>query len=123
MKIGELSRRTATPTRMLRYYEEQGLLQSQRNDNRYRFYPDSAVERVRQIRGLLDAGLTSHLIRIILPCLNDPDDVQLTAHCLPPQTRAQIGAELDRVRQRIDCLSRNRDAIEAYLAADNTLLQ
>ena len=26
MRIGELSRRTGIPTRMLRYYEEQGLM-------------------------------------------------------------------------------------------------
>ena len=32
MQIGELARRTATPARRLRYYEEQGLLSSQRAD-------------------------------------------------------------------------------------------
>ncbi len=38
MKIGELSRRTGVPTRMLRYYEEQGLLRPERADNGYRSY-------------------------------------------------------------------------------------
>ncbi|MGH3099207.1 MAG: MerR family transcriptional regulator [Streptosporangiales bacterium] len=117
MRIGELSRLTGTPTRMLRYYEERGLLQPDRDTNGHRSYPAAAVNRVRQIRGLLDCGLTSQLIATILPCLHDPDDLQTTAHCLPPQTLAQITAELDRLQQRVDCLTRNRDAIRAYLTS------
>jgi DNA-binding transcriptional MerR regulator len=115
MKIGELSRRTAIPARMLRYYEEQGLLRPERGDNGYRSYPDSAVGLALQIRGLLDSGLTSQIIRTILPCLDDPEDVQQTVGCLPAETVELIQAELERVQQRIDCLSRNRDAIAAYL--------
>ncbi|MCX5095152.1 MerR family DNA-binding transcriptional regulator [Streptomyces sp. NBC_00365] len=33
MRIGELSRRTGVPTRILRYYEEQGLLGPERAPN------------------------------------------------------------------------------------------
>jgi hypothetical protein len=58
MRIGELSRRTGVPTRMLRYYEEQDLLHPERAANGYRRYSAAAVHRVQQIRGLLDAGLT-----------------------------------------------------------------
>jgi DNA-binding transcriptional MerR regulator len=116
VKIGELSRRTAIPTRMLRYYEEQGLLRPDRAENGYRSYPESAIGLTLQIRGLLDSGLTSQIIRNILPCLDDPADVRLTARCLPPETVALIRGELDRVQQRIDCLTRNRDAIQAYLS-------
>ena len=42
MKIGKLPERTAIPTRMLRYYEEQGLLRSGRDDNGYRSYLSAA---------------------------------------------------------------------------------
>ena len=45
MKIGELSERTNVPTRMLRYYEEQGLLSSERRSNGYRDYPETAATR------------------------------------------------------------------------------
>jgi DNA-binding transcriptional MerR regulator len=102
---------------MLRYYEQQGLLQPDRTDSGYRSYPEQAVGLTRQIRGLLDAGLTTEIIRVILPCLDDPPDVRATVGCLPASTVGLIRAELDRVQQRIDCLTRNRDAIEAYLAA------
>jgi DNA-binding transcriptional MerR regulator len=101
---------------MLRYYEEQGLLTPERTSSGYRSYPDSAVSQAGQIRGLLDAGLTTEIIRTILPCLNDPEDVRRTVGCLPAATVELIRAELGRVQQRIDCLTRNRDAIEAYLA-------
>jgi DNA-binding transcriptional MerR regulator len=111
VRIGELSRRTGIPARMLRYYEEQGLLRPDRAENGYRWYDGAAVDRARQIRGLLDAGLTSEIIRHILPCLAGPQ----LAPALPPETVELIRHELDRVQQRIDCLRRNRDAIRAYL--------
>jgi DNA-binding transcriptional MerR regulator len=112
VRIGELSRRTGIPPRMLRYYEEQGLLRPERADNGYRWYRESAVDRARQIRGLLDAGLTSEIIRHILPCLAEP---QQPVPSLPAETIELIRHELDRVQQRIDCLTRNRDAIRGYL--------
>ena len=42
MKIGELSRRTGVPPRMLRYYEQQGLLRPARGQNGYRCYAPSS---------------------------------------------------------------------------------
>jgi DNA-binding transcriptional MerR regulator len=117
MKIGELSRRTGVPTRMLRYYEEQDLLHPERADNGYRRYDESAVYRVQQIRGLLDSGLTTEIIRTILPFLTRPDEIHLHPRCLTPQIAGLLRDEVRRIQQRIDCLSRNRDAILAYLAA------
>ncbi|MEV4110362.1 MerR family transcriptional regulator [Nonomuraea sp. NPDC049695] len=117
MKIGELSRLTGVPTRMLRYYEEQDLLHPDRAGNGYRRYPESAVYRVQQIRGLLDSGLTTEIIRRILPFLNRPDEIHLHPQCLTAELAELLEAEASRIQQRIDCLSRNRDAIHAYLAA------
>ncbi|MEW1847005.1 MerR family transcriptional regulator [Nonomuraea angiospora] len=117
MRIGELSRLTGVPTRMLRYYEEQDLLHPERADNGYRHYPESAVYRVQQIRGLLDSGLTTEIIRRILPFLNKPDEIHLHPQCLTSELADLLEAEADRIQQRIECLSRNRDAIHAYLAA------
>ncbi|WP_170134292.1 hypothetical protein [Murinocardiopsis flavida] len=37
--------------------------------------------------------------------------------CLTAETSALLRRESARLGQRIDCLSRNRDAIDAYLAA------
>ncbi len=117
MKIGELSRRTGVPTRMLRYYEEQDLLHPERAGNRYRCYSASAVYRVQQIRGLLDSGLTTEIIRKILPFLDKPDQIHLHPECLTPEVAGLLRREAERIQQRIDCLTRNRDALHAYLAA------
>jgi hypothetical protein len=45
MRIGELRRRTGVSERLLRYYEEQGLLRPQRRPSGYREYDDSDVTR------------------------------------------------------------------------------
>jgi len=117
MRIGELARRTGVPTRMLRYYEQQDLLHPERTDNGYRWYADAAVYRVQQIRGLLDSGLTTEIIRSILPFLTGPDSIHLPAACLTDETASLLRREADRLQQRIECLTRNRDAIRNYLAA------
>ena len=50
MQIGELSARTGASVRMLRYYEEQGLLEPRRTGSGYRDYAESDVDRVARIR-------------------------------------------------------------------------
>lgn len=114
MRIGELSRCTGVPPRMLRYYEEQDLLHPDRSANGYRRYGEDTVHRVQQIRGLLDSGLTTEIIRRILPFL---DGILVHPDCVTPEVTAMLNGEAERLTQRIDCLSRNRDAILAYLAA------
>jgi predicted transcriptional regulator len=55
MLIGELSARTGVSQRLLRYYEEQGLLQPARDPNGYRRYGENMVTTVHQVRALLAA--------------------------------------------------------------------
>ncbi len=117
MRIGELSRRTGVPPRLLRYYEEQDLLHPERDSNGYRWYSTSAIYRVQQIRGLLDSGLTTEIIRRILPFLDEPNGIYVPAECLTADTAGLLQREADRLQDRIDCLTRNRDAIRGYLAA------
>ncbi|AHH99551.1 MerR family transcriptional regulator [Kutzneria viridogrisea] len=115
MRIGELSERTGTPRRLLRYYEEQGLIVAARCANGYRAYEEYNVDRVRQIRGLLDAGLPTRIIKQILPCLDKPRVIHFTD--ATPEMLATLEQELDRMSERIRFLSRNRDAIAEYLEA------
>jgi DNA-binding transcriptional MerR regulator len=117
MRIGELSQRTDVPTRMLRYYEEQGLLHPTRDASGYRSYAATDTYRALQIRGLLAAGLTTEIIRDILPCLEDPEQVRITPRRISADTAEALDRHLDRVQQRIDCLTRNRDAIRSYIDA------
>jgi DNA-binding transcriptional MerR regulator len=68
MLIGQLARRTGTSERQLRYYERAGLLTSRRRANGYRDYDAGAEQTVGQIRALLAAGLSTHVIHRVLPC-------------------------------------------------------
>lgn len=119
MRIGQLSARTGVPARLLRYYEEQDLLRPRRAANGYRDYAEALVDRVTQIRGLLDAGVPTRIIQQILPCLADPCTIHVTD--ATPELIANLERERDRMDRQIQCLSRNRDAIGAYLDAVRVL--
>lgn len=101
--------------RALRYYEEEGLVRPARGENGYRCYQDADVEVVRQIRGLIEAGMPTRIIRELLPFLEGtgalvPDDP--CEHML-----GEVASHLDALERRISCLTRNRDALRAYLDA------
>jgi len=115
MRIGELAERTGTARRLLRYYEEQGLIVASRGANGYRDYDESTVDRVLQVRGLLDAGLPTRIIKQILPCLDKPRAIYFPD--ATPEMLATLEAERDRMARRAECLLRNRDAISEYLDA------
>ncbi|KMS88530.1 MULTISPECIES: MerR family transcriptional regulator [Streptomyces] len=70
MRIGELAEATGTTPRALRHYEQQGLITSARTANGYRAYDTGTAVRVRNIRRLLEAGLTLDDVRVFLPCLD-----------------------------------------------------
>ncbi|MCG8925264.1 MerR family transcriptional regulator [Lentzea sp. CC55] len=69
MRIGELAERTGVSVRALRYYEEQGLLTSERSESGQRRYAGNAVDRVRLIQQLYGAGISSASILEMLPCV------------------------------------------------------
>jgi DNA-binding transcriptional MerR regulator len=113
MRIGELAERTGVPARRLRYYEDQGLLSSDRSANGYRDYDPQSIQRVTQIRGLIDAGIPTAIIKDILPLLDDPRTIHVTG----PATELIDALEHHRQQldARIQCITRNRDAITRYL--------
>ncbi|MBD0673371.1 MerR family transcriptional regulator [Streptomyces sp. CBMA156] len=113
MRIGELAGLTETTPRLLRYYEQQGLITPRREANGYRAYDEYLVDRVLQIRGLLDAGLPTRIIKQVLPCLDTPRTIHFVD--ATPEMLATLESETDRMTSRIQCLTRNRDAIREYL--------
>ncbi|MFD5625561.1 MerR family transcriptional regulator [Streptomyces sp. NPDC127072] len=115
MRIGELEKLTDTPARSLRYYEQQGLITPRRLDNGYREYDDYLVDRVIQIRGLIDSGIPTRIIKQMLPCLGKPRTI--VVEDADPELLVVLARERDRMDRRIDCLTRNREAIDAYMQA------
>ncbi|MFJ1649465.1 MerR family transcriptional regulator [Streptomyces sp. NPDC088258] len=115
MRIGELAKLTDTPARSLRYYEQQGLITPRRLDNGYREYDDYLVERVLQIRGLIDSGIPTRIIKQMLPCLGEPRTI--VVEDADPELLVVLARERDRMNRRIECLIRNRDAVDGYMRA------
>ncbi|MCA2212149.1 MerR family transcriptional regulator [Jidongwangia harbinensis] len=104
MRIGDLVAATGASARSLRYYEQQGLLVSERTTGGQRRYPPSAVERVRLIQSLLAAGLSSSTIHDVLPCITEEA-------IRTPWLAERLRGELARVEDQISCLHRTRDIL------------
>jgi DNA-binding transcriptional MerR regulator len=96
---------TEIPARMLRYYEEQGLITPQRRENGYRDYDEALIERAEKIKCFVDAGVPTRAIEPILNCLGNSTGVP------QPDTPAELGAmlvrERDRMAERVARLEKN----------------
>ncbi|WP_019925880.1 MerR family transcriptional regulator [Nocardia sp. BMG111209] len=114
MRIGELSRRTGVPERLLRYYEQQGLLRPLRRPSGYREYGEGDVTTVRRIRSLLAAGLNTATIATVLPCLRE-DEQRLVPNC--SSLVADLNRERDRITAAITELQTSRAILDTVIAA------
>ncbi|MFC8130948.1 MerR family transcriptional regulator [Streptomyces sp. NPDC057302] len=113
MRIGELSRRTGVNAHQLRYYEAQGLLEADRRANGYREYDENAMLRVKQIRHLLGAGLSSEDIAYLLPCA--VGETPELPGCM--ELLAAMRSRLRRLDEQMDRLARSRGALADYIDA------
>lgn len=113
MKIGELSRRTGVAPRLLRYYEQQGLISARRADNGYREYAEEDVACVERVAGLVRAGMPTRLVREILG-LEAVGSAELAATC-SRNLAEELAAELAGIEDRIACLSKSKETIHRFL--------
>ncbi|PFG65865.1 DNA-binding transcriptional MerR regulator [Propionibacteriaceae bacterium ES.041] len=72
LRIGELADRARVSPRMLRHYENEGVLRASRSSAGQRLFDQDAVEQVGFIRELLDAGLPIRVIRELVDCIHEP---------------------------------------------------
>ena len=111
MQIGQLAKKTGISIRMLRYYEDQGLLTPIRSDSGYRIYTEKDEERVHRIKVLIKAGLNLQAIRLLLPCISveqlevDPCD----------QVILSLNNELNNIKRKIDHLQLSQQYLSDYL--------
>ncbi|MGV9772765.1 MerR family transcriptional regulator [Streptosporangium sp. NPDC003464] len=111
MKIGDLARETGVSMRLLRYYEEQELLVSERAGGGHRRYAADAPATVRRIRIFLGAGLPTRVIRDLLPCVTgDGPDLD---PCVIGHLREQLGG----IDERIAGLQEARASLAGLLQA------
>ena len=111
MRVGEVAEQTGVSVRSIRHYEQAGLLPAVRRDNGYRDFDASAVERVRAIRDLLEAGFTVHEILSLADCLQDAAS-SVRCH---DQTAALYRDKLARVEGQLRTLRQLRSRLRARL--------
>lgn len=111
MRIGELAARSGVPVRMLRYYEEKGLLSPARGANGYREYDDRDVTRAGLVSSMIRSGLPTKLIIPLLQQRCGARDVDGPDE----DVVALLDAEAARLDSRIACMSLSRRAIQEYL--------
>lgn len=115
MRIGELAKQTGASVRALRYYEEQGLMRPQRTASSQRVYGPDAVERVRLLRRLYNAGLTSTTIASLLPCVDTPsDEVTRKTMAVMRREHARISDQITELITTRDDLSHLIDTAAAF---------
>ena len=79
------------------------------------------IDRAIQIRGLIESGIPTKIIALILPCLGKPRGI--VPEDIQPGLIAILRNERDQMTQRIDFLQRNRDSIDTYIAAADEALE
>lgn len=107
MRIGELARRSTVSPRALRYYEDHGLLASERTNTGQRVYDEAAVERVQLIQQCFAAGLSSRTIVQLLPCVD--------AGIATPETFALLEQTRVRINESLASLLAARDALDRMI--------
>lgn len=103
MRIGELAQRTMVSVRSLRYYEEQGLLHSERTTGGHREYREGDVARVRFLQMLYAAGMPSRRGIELLPFLD--------TGVATPRMVQHFDEENNRIQAQIEALIDTRDRL------------
>lgn len=104
IKITELTKQLGLSSRTLRYYEQEGLIESLRLPSEsYRYYDDAAVQRLRQIQILRKMQIP---VREIFRVYENPDIITLV------EVFSEKIAEIDR---EVTALSELKEVINTFL--------
>ncbi|WP_309082331.1 MerR family transcriptional regulator [Zhihengliuella sp.] len=108
LRIGDLAALTSTTPRMLRHYENQGLIEAERSSTDQRLFSPAIIEQVHSIRRLLGAGLPVDAIRELLECIHDTDRLE---PCAVPLLVDHLHAHDGRIAE----LTSTRDALQGLI--------
>jgi MerR family copper efflux transcriptional regulator len=113
MTIGQLSRRSGVPIKVLRTYEDLGLLYTLgRSESNYRLFGEEAVWCVQAIGGLRSLGLTLKEIQTLVTCYREhPGEM------VDMLLEEQLTQAVARVESQIATLQALRQRILGFRAA------
>lgn len=110
LRVGDIAALTSATPRMLRHYENQGLIEAERSSSGQRLFDTSVIEQVHSIRRLLGAGLPVEAIRELIDCIHDTDRLE---PCAVPLLVERLQAYDGRIAE----LTRTRDALKGLIDA------
>lgn len=109
MQIGKLAELTGVSIRMLRYYENAGLLHPTRTETGYRDFAVHDADVVRRILMLKRAGFTLPVIASVLNCVR--------AGARPCDAlKMKIREQLALIDRQVDALGQSRELLKGLLA-------
>ncbi len=131
MQIGNAADASGISAKMIRYYEQIGLVPSpKRRDSGYRIYEDSDVHRLRFIQRARELGFPVERIRELLQLWNDRKRPSREVKRVALEHIANMEAQIRRMRELVGTLRYFADACEGdgrphcpildELARDNT---
>lgn len=95
MKIGEFAAACGLSVRMVRFYEEAGIVQPLRNAAGYRLYAADDVAYVQKVAQLNRAGVTLKDIALLRNCLHDrPQDFCVNLRAKLHEAHDEIGKKM-----------------------------
>lgn len=112
LRIGDLAALTSATPRMLRHYENEGLIAAERSSTGQRLFDPSVVGQVRSIRRLLAAGLPVVAVRELLDCIHDTDRLE---PCAVPMLVEHLQVYDGRIAE----LTTTRDTLQSLIDASN----
>ena len=110
MNIGQASKASGVSSKMIRYYEQTGLIpKAARRDSGYRDYDDADIHRLRFIRGARDLGFTVEQIGELLALWSDRKRASADVKALAlghVDTLKQKQAEIEAMIARLENLAK-----------------
>lgn len=104
MKIGQASDLSGLPAKTIRYYEDIGLVRSDRQDNGYRDYGAQEIHKLRFIQRARSLGFTVEQCRTLLSLYDNPDRTSA-------DVRSLARAHLEEIELKIQELAGMRDTL------------
>jgi len=111
MNLAKVAKLTQISPRMLRYYEDLGLVQPRRTANNYRDYSQKNIEDIYKIKILNDAGMNLKDIHVLLPCFELEDH----RFSLCSVVQAKLEQELEQVSEQLTKLQRSHHLLKSFL--------
>ena len=124
MNIGEVAKQTGFSAKMIRYYEDIGLLSAiKRTDAGYRMYQDEHVQTLNFIKHAKDLGFDTEKIRELLSLWKNKDRMNMQVKSLALQHIDELKLKIDQLEKMVQILQHSADHCSGIGSTDCPILE